>query len=182
MPTPVINRHNPDQWKADSEASVDYYNRSCKSASLRPLDALSCWLNNHGYSCVRPRSLDEMAPGEFASHVNVKGRGPSDDDRRGNIPVDFAIMPKTARKGSLPILIEAKTSDSFPFSNRGCRFAIAKAGTLKNILGRDVSLILHLAGYFDPGYLGRIASEGIDWMWQHRIGDFHKLLSNRSLN
>ena len=24
MPTPVINRHNPDQWKADSEASVDY--------------------------------------------------------------------------------------------------------------------------------------------------------------
>ncbi len=123
-----------------------------------------------------------MAPGEFALHVNVKGREPSDDERNVNIPVDFAIMPKSARKGSLPILIEHKSSDCFSFSNRSCRFAIAKAEKLKNILGCDVSFILHLAGYFDPGYLGRIASEGVDWVWQHRIGDFHKLLSNRSLN
>lgn len=171
MPTPVINRHNPDQWKADSEASVDYYNKTCKSTSLRSLDAVSGWLQNLGYQLIQPRSLDEMAPGEFALHVNVEGRVPSDDERSVNIPVDLAIMPKTARKGSLPILIEAKTSDSFPFSNRGCRFVIAKARKLKNILGRNVSLILHLAGYFDPGYLGRIAAEGIDWVWQHRIDD-----------
>ena len=32
-------------------------------------------------------------------------------------------------------------------------------------------LILLLCGYFDTGYLGYEAAEGIDWVWEHRIGD-----------
>jgi len=30
---------------------------------------------------------------------------------------------------------------------------------------------LFLCGYFDSGYLGYEASEGIDWVWEHRIDD-----------
>lgn len=31
--------------------------------------------------------------------------------------------------------------------------------------------ILFLCGYFDSGYLGYEAAEGIDWVWEHRIDD-----------
>ena len=181
MPTPVINRQNTDQWKADSEASVDYYIKKGNTKEEKQLDALSGWLTNHGYRLVQPKSLHEMAPGEFALHVNVKGHAPSDDEQSVNIPVDCAIMQKTARKGSLPILVESKSSDSFSFSNRGCRFVIAKAEKLKNILGPNASLFLHLDGYFDPGYLGRIAAEGIDWVWQHRIDDLFRISTDNPL-
>jgi len=33
-----------------------------------------------------------------------------------------------------------------------------------------------LCGYFEPGYLGYEASEGIDWIWEHRINDLATLL------
>ena len=29
-----------------------------------------------------------------------------------------------------------------------------------------------VGGYFDSGYLGYEAAEGIDWVWEHRIDDF----------
>jgi type II restriction enzyme len=35
----------------------------------------------------------------------------------------------------------------------------------------NVSYILFLCGYFDSGYLGYEAAEGIDWVWEHRIDD-----------
>jgi len=34
-----------------------------------------------------------------------------------------------------------------------------------------VRSILFLCGYFDSGYLGYEAAEGIDWVWEHRIDD-----------
>jgi len=30
-------------------------------------------------------------------------------------------------------------------------------------------------GYFDSGYLGYEAAEGIDWVWEHRIDDLARL-------
>ena len=41
--------------------------------------------------------------------------------------------------------------------------------------GNKVEFILFLCGYFDSGYLGFEASEGIDWIWEHRIEDIEKL-------
>lgn len=29
--------------------------------------------------------------------------------------------------------------------------------------------------YFDSGYLGYEAAEGIDWIWEHRISDIDEL-------
>ena len=40
----------------------------------------------------------------------------------------------------------------------------------RHFYGRAGALhILFLCGYFDSGYLGYEAAEGIDWVWEHRI-------------
>ena len=45
---------------------------------------------------------------------------------------------------------------------------------LRQSCGADVRYILFLCGYFDSGYLGYEAAEGIDWVWEHRIEDLEE--------
>ena len=40
--------------------------------------------------------------------------------------------------------------------------------------GSKIAFNLFLCGYFDSGYLGYEAAEGIDWVWEHRINDLEK--------
>lgn len=42
---------------------------------------------------------------------------------------------------------------------------------LRQSYGEDAQCILFLCGYFDSGYLGCEAAEGIDGIWEHRIED-----------
>jgi len=42
---------------------------------------------------------------------------------------------------------------------------------LTSTYGSAVRFILFLCGYFDSGYLGYEAAEGIDWVWEHRMAD-----------
>jgi hypothetical protein len=42
---------------------------------------------------------------------------------------------------------------------------------LRATYGTGVRFILFLCGYFDGGYLGYEAAEGIDWVWEHRIDE-----------
>jgi hypothetical protein len=42
---------------------------------------------------------------------------------------------------------------------------------LREEYGADTQLILFLCGYFNSGYLGYEAAEGLDWVWEHRIDD-----------
>ena len=42
---------------------------------------------------------------------------------------------------------------------------------LRSTYGPGVRFNLFLCGYFDSGYLGYEAAEGIDWVWEHRIDD-----------
>ena len=46
-----------------------------------------------------------------------------------------------------------------------------KISQLRRTYGQEVRYILFLCGYFDSGYLGYEAAEGIDWVWEHRIED-----------
>ena len=50
-----------------------------------------------------------------------------------------------------------------------------KMQQLRNTYGNNVSYSLFLCGYFDSGYLGYEAAEGIDWIWEHRISDMEQL-------
>ena len=91
--------------------------------------------------------------------------------RQVNIPVDAVIMPKAATTGDLPLLVEAKSAGDFTNVNKRRKEEAAKMSQLRQSYGEDVRYVLFLCGYFDGGYLGYEAAEGIDWVWEHRIGD-----------
>jgi type II restriction enzyme len=50
-----------------------------------------------------------------------------------------------------------------------------KMAQLRKTYGKKVKFNLFLCGYFDSGYLGYEAAEGIDWVWEHRIDDLELL-------
>lgn len=116
---------------------------------------------------------NEMQPGKFLFRFNmpVRHRG---NDKAVNIPVDVAVMPKTAKQGELPLLIEAKSAGDFANVNKRRKEEAAKVRQLRQTYGENVRFILFLCGYFDSGYLGYEAAEGIDWVWEHRIDDLRK--------
>ena len=93
---------------------------------------------------------------------------------RINIPVDVVILTKSAQAGDFPLLIEAKSAGDFTNVNKRRKEEAAKMQQLKNTYG-NVSYSLFLCGYFDSGYLGYEAAEGIDWIWEHRINDLEQL-------
>ena len=110
-----------------------------------------------------------MPPGTFSFRTNVPvtlGGG-----SQVNIPVDAVIMPKTARAGELPIFFEAKSAGDFTNVNKRRKEEAVKMAQLRRTYGDRVRFNLFLCGYFDSGYLGYEAAEGIDWVWEHRIND-----------
>ena len=139
----------------------------------RQLGAIAAWLGQRGYHSLPAggqRSHDNMSPGTFSFRMNV----PAEQEGTGrqvNIPVDAVIMPKTARPGDLPLLVEAKSAGDFTNVNKRRKEEAAKMSQLRQSYGEDVRYVLFLCGYFDSGYLGYEAAEGIDWVWEHRIRD-----------
>jgi len=139
----------------------------------RQLASIKSWLEARGYVHIPPGGgtrFDSMRPGTFSFRMNVpvKLEGGS---RTINIPVDASIMPMGARVGSLPLFFEAKSAGDFTNTNKRRKEEAVKMAQLRNIYGRKVQFNLFLCGYFDSGYLGYEAAEGIDWVWEHRIDD-----------
>jgi len=139
----------------------------------RQLAAIGDWLRESGYRHLPSGEgvkYDEMQPGTFSFRLNVlvkqEGTG-----KTINIPVDAVVMPKAAQAGELPLLIEAKSSGDFTNVNKRRKEEATKMNQLRRTYGLDVRFILFLCGYFDSGYLGYEAAEGIDWVWEHRIND-----------
>ena len=91
-----------------------------------------------------------------------------------NIPIDAVIMRKVVRKGDLPLLVEAKSAGDFTNTNKRRKEEAQKVNQIRNAYGVDVEFVMFLCGYFDSGYLGYEAAEGIDWVWEHRIDDFRE--------
>lgn len=137
----------------------------------RQLDEIKGWLLARGYRELPSGSgikFNAMPPGTFAFRLNVPV---SMTGKSINIPVDAVVMPKSAKSGELPLLIEAKSAGDFTNVNKRRKEEATKMAQLKATYGADVRYILFLCGYFDGGYLGYEASEGIDWVWEHRIDD-----------
>lgn len=133
------------------------------------------FLKAKGYRQVPPANampLTVMAPGTFTFRLNVPvGRPPS----RVNIPIDAVIQPKKARANRPPIFIEAKSAGDFTNTNKRRKEEAQKIHQLRATYGKQTQLILFLRGYFDTGYLGYEAAEGLDWIWEHRMSDMLKL-------
>ena len=117
------------------------------------------------------RPLADMELGTFSVRMNVV----VGQRKKVNIPIDAVIQPHTPGPNRLPILIEAKSAGDFTNTNKRRKEEATKIHQLRDTYGPDIQLILFLCGYFDSGYLGDEAAEGLDWVWEHRIDDLAQL-------
>ncbi|MBE2232538.1 MAG: XamI family restriction endonuclease, partial [Anaerolinea sp.] len=141
----------------------------------RQLSAIGAWLDKRGYRVIDPGSqfaLSDFPPGRYGFRVNAPVKHGT---RHVNVPIDAVVMPFHAQPGELPVLIEAKSAGDFTNTNKRRKEEAAKNAQLRDTYGDAVSYILFLCGYFDTGYLGYEAAEGIDWVWEHRIDDLAEL-------
>lgn len=139
----------------------------------RQLQVIGDWLDSHGYRHgAHPVNvpLTRWAPGTYSFRRNVPVQ--NDAGKTINMPVDAVIQPLTPRPSGMPILVEAKSAGDFTNTNKRRKEEATKARQLRATYGDDVELLLFLCGYFDAGYLGYEAAEGIDWIWEHRPDDF----------
>lgn len=138
------------------------------------LNEIAAYLKKKGY--VKKRHpigalLDTMAPGTFTFHHPVMTGVQSG---KLAIPVDVLIQPRVLRSNRLPILVEVKSAGDFTATLKG-RQEAKTVSQLRTTFTSDVCYVVFLCGYFDCGYLGYEAADGIDWVWEHRIDDFAQL-------
>lgn len=141
----------------------------------RQLKVLSDWLVKRGYQPTTLLSHKRLKPGQYAVHVNMPCRLTEHSDRMVNVSVDLVILPKSATIDEFPILIEAKPAGDFTNVNKRRKEEAKKMEQRRGQYGRDIRYLLFLCGNFDAQYLGYEASEGIDWIWEHRISDIEEV-------
>src|SRR5260370_9193265 len=142
----------------------------------RQLKMIGEWLIQQGYTQIGTGTglkFSEMTPGTFIFRLNVTviQEDKQGQKRRVNIPIDAVIMPLRASPGDFPLLIEAKSAGDFTNTNKRRKEEATKISQLQRQYGTNIHFIMFLCGYFDTGYLGYEAAEGIDWIWEHRIDD-----------
>jgi len=180
----IVTGEDPSETVKDRAATV-IADRLCGATTdpiirnaqeKRQLAALKRWLERNGYEQIETedaRNLDKMPPGTFTFRLNLfvgKKKTPV------NIPIDCVVKPLHAGERDLPVLIEAKSAGDATNTNKRRKEEAQKFTQLKESYGKNVEFILLLCGYFEPGYLGYEASEGIDWVWEHRLNDLNGLL------
>jgi hypothetical protein len=138
----------------------------------RQLAAIRSWLEARGYRELEQGEAKDFltfSVGTFSFRFNVPIT--MDGGKRINIPIDAVIMRQNASSGDFPILIEAKSAGDFTNTNKRRKEEAVKIQQLRKTYGDKITFDLFLCGYFDSGYLGYEAAEGIDWVWEHRIDD-----------
>lgn len=138
----------------------------------RQLLAIGNWLNSKGYRKEEspPNHPSQFNKGtySFRSNLYIDQNG-----REVNIPIDTIVQPF---HGNKTILIEAKSAGDFTNTNKRRKEEATKKRQIDDTFGETTIFVLFLCGYFDQGYLGYEAAEGIDWVWEHRIEDLEMIL------
>lgn len=140
----------------------------------RQLKLVGDFLKKRGYrekAHPSQEPVTAMEPGTYAFRLSLVAGGA----RKVKIPIDVVIQPKRLRPSRIPVLIEAKSAGDFTNTNKRRKEEATKIHQLQEAFGVDAQLVLFLCGYFDSGYLGYEAAEGIDWVWEHRINDLNQL-------
>lgn len=140
----------------------------------RQLEQIGEWLDARGYRYLPPGNrarFNEIPPGTYGFRLNVPVEQDDDREETVNVSVDAVIMREKAKQGDLPLLVEAKSAGDFTNVNKRRKEEAKKMEQLRRTFGGKVEYVLFLCGYFDSGYLGYEAAEGIDWVWEHRIDD-----------
>ena len=137
---------------------------------------MQTWLEKRNYRRLKNNEVKdfrELPNGTFDFHFNIPVK--INRQKSVNMPVDIIINPHECGKSNLPILIEAKSAGDFTNVNKRRKEEAVKMSQLRATYGNEIQYILLLCGYFDSGYLGYEAAEGIDWVWEHSIDDFSKI-------
>ncbi|MFY9262583.1 MAG: XamI family restriction endonuclease [Arcanobacterium sp.] len=138
----------------------------------RQITVLEKWLQKRGYTRLQltaGTAPNKMQPGTYAIHQNIPVINAA--GKRVNMPLDLVVQPLSVNAPSMPVLIEAKSAGDFTNTNKRRKEEATKLAQLRSTYGKDTNLLLFLCGYFDTGYLGYEAAEGIDWVWEHRVED-----------
>jgi hypothetical protein len=154
-------------------SSADPIVRNAQEA--RQLREITAWLDGRGYRllpAIERVKFDQMPAGTYSFRLNIPVNLSEEGRKTVNIPIDAVIMRKNAQVGDLPLLIEAKSAGDFTNVNKRRKEEARKVQQLKATYGNTIEFVLFLCGYFDSGYLGYEAADGIDWVWEHRINDF----------
>lgn len=156
---------------AQSRANPDIRN----AQEARQLATIEEWLTARNYVHEQTDGLryDQMLPGTFRFRMNIPGR--LSDDATVNVPVDAVVMPRNARRNSLPTMIECKSAGDFANVNKRRKEEAAKHQNLRNMHGQNLNYVLYLSGYFNKTYLEYEQNEGIRWVWHHRPDDLTEL-------
>lgn len=143
----------------------------------RQISALTDYLEKKGYKHLENNEVSDfrqMGSGTFCDHLVVM----VEDDagaRPVKIPVDMVVKPLDGLSYEPPVLIECKSAGDYTNVNKRQKEEARKMQQLRETYGNNLYYILFLCGYFDTSFQGYVASEGIDWVWEHRISDFDKL-------
>ena len=179
-----LNRDEPPTETELHRAATIVADRLCGSVAnpiirnaqeKRQLAVIKAWLEARQYHHLPPgdgTKFDALTPGTFSFRMNVPVT--LEGGKQINIPIDAVIMPKTAKAGEFPIFFESKSAGDFANVNKRRKEEAVKMAQLRRTYGKRIQFNLFLCGYFDSGYLGYEASEGIDWAWEHRIDDLAK--------
>lgn len=141
----------------------------------RQLDCIKAFLKKRGYRLQSPPAGQppmRMEPGTFSFRTNLIV---GEKTHKIRIPIDVMIQPKKPSRNRMPILVEAKSAGDFTNTNKRRKEEATKVHQIRAAYGEQSRFLLFLCGYFDSGYLGYEAAEGIDWIWEHRIEDLAKL-------
>ena len=179
-----LNRQKPPTKAERHRAATIVADRLCGSVAnpiirnaqeKRQLAAIKVWLESRQYRHLPVgdgTKFDAMPAGTFTFRLNVPVT--LEGDKNVKIPIDAVVMPKKAKPGDFPVYFEAKSAGDFANVNKRRKEEAIKISQLRHTYGNGVKFNLFLCGYFDTGYLGYEAAEGIDWVWEHRIEDLAK--------
>jgi hypothetical protein len=185
---PWLNEKRAPTEKERDRAVVVIADRLCGSVSdpiirnaqeKRQLDSVEKWLEKRGYVRSEPGTrFGDLDKGTYSFRINAPvSIGEyvisTKESKSVNVPIDVVIMPKPSAN-NVPLLIEAKSAGDYTNVNKRRKEEAQKMGQLRRTYGEKMKYILFLCGYFDAGYLGYEAAEGIDWVWEHRIDDLRK--------
>ncbi|MBI2193317.1 MAG: XamI family restriction endonuclease [Planctomycetes bacterium] len=180
----VASGEKPSKQELDRAATV-VADRMCGASSdpiirnaqeRRQLATLKRWLRKNGYKQINSTEAKDphaMPPGTFTFRLSLAAGSQGSCVK---IPIDCVVKPLGAQTTGLPVLIEAKSAGDATNTNKRRKEEAQKFRQLKERYGDAVNFLLYLCGYFEPGYLGYEAAEGIDWVWEHRTDDFALLL------
>lgn len=106
----------------------------------RQLAAIKVWLEARGYTDISRQPglrFDAMPTGTFSFRLNVPIQQDA-SERTVNIPIDTVIMPKRAKRGNLPVFIEAKSAGDYTNTNKRRKEEAVKLSQLRHTYGSVV--------------------------------------------